>query len=77
MSGARFRPDLAPGVEEELTIGERIRELRRGTFTHNLAAAADVSVDVIRKLEQGRLPGFRLVSQEEMEERLRARLAAG
>ncbi len=39
----------------ELTIGERIRELRRGTFTqHDLAAAADVSVDVIRKLEQGR-----------------------
>jgi transcriptional regulator with XRE-family HTH domain len=39
----------------ELTIGERIRELRRGIFTqHDLAAAADVSVDVIRKLEQGR-----------------------
>ncbi|MGH3692557.1 MAG: helix-turn-helix domain-containing protein [Pseudonocardiaceae bacterium] len=39
----------------ESIIGERIRELRRGTFTqHDLAAAADVSVDVIRKLEQGR-----------------------
>ncbi|MGH3934126.1 MAG: helix-turn-helix domain-containing protein [Pseudonocardiaceae bacterium] len=39
----------------EPTIGERIRELRRGVFTqHDLAAAADVSVDVIRKLEQGR-----------------------
>ena len=35
--------------------GERIRELRRGIFTQtDLAAAADVSVDVIRKLEQGR-----------------------
>jgi len=39
----------------ETTIGERIRALRRGTYTqHDLAAAADVSVDVIRKLEQGR-----------------------
>ncbi len=39
----------------ELTIGERIRELRRGIFTqHDLAATADVSVEVIRKLEQGR-----------------------
>jgi len=39
----------------EPTIGERIRELRRPTFTqHDLAAAADVSVDVIRKLVQGR-----------------------
>ncbi|MGH4008826.1 MAG: helix-turn-helix domain-containing protein [Pseudonocardiaceae bacterium] len=39
----------------EPTIGERIRELRRGVMTqHDLAAAADVSVDVIRKLEQGR-----------------------
>jgi transcriptional regulator with XRE-family HTH domain len=37
------------------TIGERIRELRRPTYTQtDLAAAADVSVDVIRKLEQGR-----------------------
>ncbi|MCA1676508.1 MAG: helix-turn-helix domain-containing protein [Actinobacteria bacterium] len=36
-------------------IGERIRELRRPTFTQvDLAVAADVSVDVIRKLEQGR-----------------------
>ncbi|MGH3833315.1 MAG: helix-turn-helix domain-containing protein [Pseudonocardiaceae bacterium] len=36
-------------------IGERIRELRKPRFTqHDLAAAADVSVDVIRKLEQGR-----------------------
>ncbi|MGH3799569.1 MAG: helix-turn-helix domain-containing protein [Pseudonocardiaceae bacterium] len=39
----------------EPTIGERLRELRRPAFTqHDLAAAADVSVDVIRKLEQGR-----------------------
>lgn len=39
----------------ERTIGERIQELRRPTFTqHDLAVAADVSVDVIRKLEQGR-----------------------
>lgn len=37
------------------TIGERIRELRRPTYTqHDLAVAAEVSVDVIRKLEQGR-----------------------
>lgn len=36
-------------------IGERLQELRRGLFTqHDLAAAADISVDVIRKLEQGR-----------------------
>lgn len=39
----------------EPTIGARIRELRRPTYTqHDLAVAADVSVDVIRKLEQGR-----------------------
>jgi transcriptional regulator with XRE-family HTH domain len=39
----------------ESMIGERIRMLRRGVYTQNdLAAAADVSVDVIRKLEQGR-----------------------
>jgi transcriptional regulator with XRE-family HTH domain len=39
----------------ELAIGERIRALRKPAFTqHDLAAAADVSVDVIRKLEQGR-----------------------
>ncbi len=39
----------------DLTIGDRIRELRQGICTQNdLAAAADVSVDVIRKLEQGR-----------------------
>jgi transcriptional regulator with XRE-family HTH domain len=39
----------------EPMIGERIRELRRPTYTqHDLAAAADVSVEVIRKLEQGR-----------------------
>lgn len=37
------------------TIGDRIRELRRPTYTQvDLAVAADVSVDVIRKLEQGR-----------------------
>lgn len=36
-------------------IGERIRELRRGVHSQvDLATAADVSVDVIRKLEQGR-----------------------
>lgn len=39
----------------EPTIGARIRDLRRPTYTqHDLAAAAEVSVDVIRKLEQGR-----------------------
>ncbi|MGH3942946.1 MAG: helix-turn-helix domain-containing protein [Pseudonocardiaceae bacterium] len=39
----------------EPTIGERIRELRRPLYTQvDLAVAADVSVDVIRKLEQGR-----------------------
>lgn len=44
-----------PGVRRMETIGERIRELRRGTYTQDdLAVAADVSVDVIRKLEQGR-----------------------
>jgi transcriptional regulator with XRE-family HTH domain len=36
-------------------IGERIRALRTPTYTQDdLAAAAEVSVDVIRKLEQGR-----------------------
>ncbi|MGQ0776277.1 MAG: helix-turn-helix domain-containing protein [Pseudonocardiales bacterium] len=39
----------------EPTIGERLRELRRPAYTQvDLAVAADVSVDVIRKLEQGR-----------------------
>ncbi len=39
----------------EPTIGERIRELRRPAYTQvDLAAAAGTSVDVIRKLEQGR-----------------------
>ncbi|MGH3718439.1 MAG: helix-turn-helix domain-containing protein [Pseudonocardiaceae bacterium] len=39
----------------EPTIGERIRALRKPICTqHDLAAEADVSVDVIRKLEQGR-----------------------
>ena len=39
----------------EPTIGERIRELRDPRYTQvDLAVAADVSVDVIRKLEQGR-----------------------
>lgn len=39
----------------EPTIGDRIRELRRPCFTQvELAVAAEVSVDVIRKLEQGR-----------------------
>ncbi|MGH3898084.1 MAG: helix-turn-helix domain-containing protein [Pseudonocardiaceae bacterium] len=34
---------------------ERIRDLRRGTYIqHDLAAAAGVSVDVIRNLEQDR-----------------------
>ena len=36
-------------------IGENIRVLRRGVYTQNdLSAVADVGVDVIRKLEQGR-----------------------
>ncbi|MGB6165910.1 MAG: helix-turn-helix transcriptional regulator [Pseudonocardiaceae bacterium] len=39
----------------EPTIGERIRALRKPAYTQDaLAAAAEVSVDVIRKLEQGR-----------------------
>ncbi|MGH3825100.1 MAG: helix-turn-helix domain-containing protein [Pseudonocardiaceae bacterium] len=39
----------------EVTIGDRIRELRRSVYTQvDLAVAADVSVDVIRKLEQER-----------------------
>lgn len=39
----------------EPTIGERLRDLRRPLYTQlDLAVAADVSVDVIRKLEQGR-----------------------
>ncbi|MGH3814156.1 MAG: helix-turn-helix domain-containing protein [Pseudonocardiaceae bacterium] len=40
----------------EPMIGERIRELRKivGLTQNDLAAAADTSVDVIRKLEQGR-----------------------
>ncbi|MGH3931027.1 MAG: helix-turn-helix domain-containing protein [Pseudonocardiaceae bacterium] len=39
----------------EPTIGECIRELRRPRYTQvDLAVAANVSVDVIRKLEQGR-----------------------
>ncbi|MGH3938545.1 MAG: helix-turn-helix domain-containing protein [Pseudonocardiaceae bacterium] len=39
----------------EPTIGECLRELRRPRYTQvDLAVAADVSVDVIRKLEQGR-----------------------
>jgi transcriptional regulator with XRE-family HTH domain len=40
----------------EPMIGERIRALRKSSSLtqHDLAAAADVSVDVIRKLEQGR-----------------------
>ncbi len=38
-----------------LVIGERIRELRRGVYSQiDLATAAEVSVDAIRKLEQGR-----------------------
>ena len=40
---------------DSLGIGERIRELRRGVYSQiDLATAAEVSVDVIRKLEQGR-----------------------
>ncbi|MGH4018386.1 MAG: helix-turn-helix domain-containing protein [Pseudonocardiaceae bacterium] len=42
-------------AEDTPAIGERIRELRRGVYSQvDLATAADVSVDVIRKLEQGR-----------------------
>ena len=42
-------------MEDALAIGERIRELRRGVYSQiDLAIAAEVSVDVIRKLEQGR-----------------------
>lgn len=39
----------------EPTIGARIRQLRAGVLTQQeLATAADVSVDLVRKLEQGR-----------------------
>ncbi|MGH3867774.1 MAG: helix-turn-helix domain-containing protein [Pseudonocardiaceae bacterium] len=39
----------------EPTIGERIRALRKPAYTQDdLAAAAQISVDVIHKLEQGR-----------------------
>jgi len=39
----------------ELAIGQRIKRLRNGLMTQDdLAAAAGVSTDVIRKLEQGR-----------------------
>jgi transcriptional regulator with XRE-family HTH domain len=46
------------GTEEfraESTIGERIRRLRKGALMtqDDLAATADVSTDLIRKLEQG------------------------
>ncbi len=46
-----------PEVREDGRADDRrrIRELRRGIYTQDdLAVAADVSVDVIRKLEQGR-----------------------
>jgi transcriptional regulator with XRE-family HTH domain len=40
---------------DEPSIGERIRTLRAGVMTqHELAVTADVSVDLVRKLEQGR-----------------------
>jgi transcriptional regulator with XRE-family HTH domain len=44
------------GIRIESTIGERIRRLRTGALMtqDDLAAAADVSTDLIRKLEQGR-----------------------
>jgi len=53
------RAALATGLRSAMMvksmIGERIRVLRRDVYTQNdLAAVADVSVDVIRKLEQGR-----------------------
>jgi transcriptional regulator with XRE-family HTH domain len=44
------------GIRIESTIGERIKRLRHdaGMTQDDLAAAADVSTDLIRKLEQGR-----------------------
>lgn len=40
---------------DTLSIGERIRQLRNGLMTQDdLAAAAGVSTDLVRKLEQGR-----------------------
>ncbi len=44
------------GIRMESTIGERIRRLRHGALMtqDDLAAAAGVSTDLIRKLEQGR-----------------------
>lgn len=42
-------------MDSEPTIGRRIRELRGSALTQmELATAADVSVDLVRKLEQGR-----------------------
>ncbi len=43
-------------IRFESTIGERIRRLRTGALMtqDDLAAAADVSTDLVRKLEQGR-----------------------
>jgi transcriptional regulator with XRE-family HTH domain len=43
-----------PGRDVEPTIGERIRHLRGDMTQAALAAASGVSVDYIRKLEQGR-----------------------
>lgn len=42
-------------MRDDPPIGERIRQLRNGLMTQqDLAVAADVSVDLVRKLEQGR-----------------------
>lgn len=45
-----------PGGMTTPTVGERIKRLRRGVLLtqDDLAAAAGVSTDLIRKLEQGR-----------------------
>jgi len=48
----------------DLSIGDRLRRLRteRGLTQEELAAAADVSVDLVKKLEQGRRETARLAS---------------
>ncbi|WP_347560447.1 helix-turn-helix domain-containing protein [Streptomyces sp. AcH 505] len=55
---------VAVGITNESGMGDRIAELRRrrGLTQEELAERADLSVDVIRKLEQGRRKTARLTS---------------
>jgi transcriptional regulator with XRE-family HTH domain len=53
--GTLIPPGRRPGGDDELSIGARIRSLRGKFLTQQqLADTAQVSVDLIRKLEQGR-----------------------